>query len=667
LTGQRLRRLGIAVAVLVLALGAVLASSVSDSHDRALRRAVLDLSEIRRAAAREWIEEQLKALEHQAAAAAALPGLRGAVAAFDPSAFRGGFPGEPWWEPFRRGFDVAGIALAGEHLDAAYGLPESELRVGELLHKARAARVGARMIRAGPEQRPFLVAAAAVELPRPSAAADLAQPAAMAAGPAFPAAPVLLLGRAVEQPFLDALAEKLGGAVLISDGRKVLLAAGQEQAVLASAVGEERAGSFAAADGSWRAAAQRFAPGLVLWTYAALDEGAASALQANALTGTAVVWGGTLLVAAAAVLLARGAARAKETADAASAEVAAPLEIGEDADSPERAPSEPLAASLFGGYLLLDRLAAGGKAEVYSAVSAGPERLRRPCVVKRLRPEVARRPEAISSFVSEARLASVLVHANVVPVFEFGKAGDEYFLAQEYVIGRDLGRVVRRSLEKDQKPLPTLQAFYVAQQTLLALEYAHGRLGDRGAPLGLVHRDVSPNNILVSARGEVKLFDFGIARQSGPTPSSDGIVQGNVRFMSPEQARAEAVDARSDLFALGLVLYYALAGKSLYDAEDGYALLLQAAQGPAEAQLQRIEALPESAAAIVTRALKPDPAQRFQTAGEFAAALAGGAGQRPALARTMDRLFAADLAQEEARFLAALARGQARREPLSTK
>jgi serine/threonine protein kinase len=426
-------------------------------------------------------------------------------------------------------------------------------------------------------------------------------------------------------------------------------------------VGEERAGTFAAGDGSWRAAAQRFAPGLVLWTYAALDPGAASARQANARTGTAVVWSGTLLVAAAAVLLGRRAARPKETAGAASAEGAVPVEIDEDAESEgaesgDRAAGGPLAASPFGGYLLLDRLAAGGKAEVYSAVSAGPERLRRTCVVKRLRPEVARKPEAISSFVSEARLASVLVHANVVPVFEFGRAGDEYFLAQEYVIGRDLGRVVRRSLEKDRKPLPTLQAFYAAQQTLFALEYAHGRLDDRGAPLGLVHRDVSPNNILVSARGEVKLFDFGIARQSGPARSSDGIVQGNVRFMSPEQARAEAVDARSDLFALGLVLYYALAGKALYDAEDGYALLLQAAQGPGEAQLQRIAALPESAAAIVTRALKPDPAQRFQTAGEFAAALSGGAGQRQALARTMDRLFAADLAQEEARFLAALAR-----------
>ena len=655
MTGPGLRRLGIALAVLALVLGAVLAGSVSDSHDRALRSALLDLSEARSAAAREWIDEQLKAVEHQAVAAAALPGLRGAVAAFDPAAFRGGFPDQPWWEPFRHGFGVAGIALAGEHLDAAYGLPESELRVGELLHKARAARVGSRMVRAGSEQRPFLAAAAAVESPRPTAAVDLAQPVG-AAGPDFPAAPVLLLARAVEQPFLDALADKLGGAVLISDGRKILFAAGQEQAALASMVGEGRATSFAAGDGSWRASAQRFAPGLVLWTYAALDEGAASALQVNARTGTALVWSGTLLVAAAALFLSRSAARAKEAAGAASAEAAAPLVIGDEAECGDRAASGPLETSPFGGYLLLDRLAAGGKAEVYSAVSAGPERLRRTCVVKRLRPEVARKPEAISSFVSEARLASLLVHANVVPVFEFGKAGDEYFLAQEYVIGRDLGRVVRRSLEKDQKSLPVLQAFYAAQQTLLALEYAHGRLDDRGAPLGLVHRDVSPNNILVSARGEVKLFDFGIARQGGPARPSDGIVQGNVRFMSPEQARAEAVDARSDLFALGLVLYYALAGKALYDAEDGYALLLQAAQGPAEAQLQRIAALPQNAATIVSRALQPDPAQRFQTAGEFAAALRGGAGQRPALARTMDRLFAADLAQEEARFLAALAR-----------
>ncbi len=558
MTGPRLRRLGIVFAVLALGLGAALAGSVSDAHDRARRSALLALSEARSSAAREWIDEQLR-------------------------------------------------ALAGEHLDAAYGLPENELRVGELLHKARAARAGARMVRAGPEQRPFLAAAAAIQSPRPAAAAELGQPAA-GAGPAFPAAPVLLLARAFEQPLLDALADKLGGAVLISDGRKVLLAAGQEQAALASAVGEERAGSFTAGDGSWRASAQRFAPGLVLWTYAALDEGAASALQVDARIGTAIAWSGTLLVAAAALLLGRRAARAKEAAGAESAEGAAPLEICDDA----------------------------------------------------VRREVARKPEAVSSFVSEARLASVLVHANVVPVFEFGKVGDEYFLAQEYVIGRDLGRIVRRSLEKDQTPLPTLQAFYVAQQALLALEYAHGRLDDRGAPLGLVHRDVSPNNILVSARGEVKLFDFGIARPSSAGRSSDGIVQGNVRFMSPEQARAEAVDARSDLFALGLVLFYALAGKALYDAEDGYALLLQAAQGPAEAQLQRIAALPDSAAAVVARALQSDPAERFQTAGEFAAALSRGNGQRPALARTMDRLFAADLAQEEARFLAALARPRKR-------
>jgi serine/threonine protein kinase len=170
-----------------------------------------------------------------------------------------------------------------------------------------------------------------------------------------------------------------------------------------------------------------------------------------------------------------------------------------------------------------------------------------------------------------------------------------------------------------------------------------------------VHRDVSPNNILVSGRGEVKLFDFGVAKAQGRiTQTQFGMVKGNVRFMSPEQARGEAVDGRSDLFAVGLVLYYALTGDSLYEADTAYNLLVKAAQGPGDKERESLSKLPQEARIVLERALQANPGDRYQTAAEFALALApfiGGA--HDALARTMERLFGEDIRAEEARFATA--------------
>src|SRR5258708_17088404 len=137
-------------------------------------------------------------------------------------------------------------------------------------------------------------------------------------------------------------------------------------------------------------------------------------------------------------------------------------------------------------------------------------------------------------FSDEAKLASNLIPSNIIPVYDFGKMGEEYFMAQEYVLGRDLRRLTTRRVEREQKPLPPRLAVYIAREALRALEYAHTRQTDDGRPLGIVHRDVSPNNILVSARGEVKLFDFGIAKaENRLTQTQHGVVKGNVRFMSP--------------------------------------------------------------------------------------------------------------------------------------
>ena len=218
---------------------------------------------------------------------------------------------------------------------------------------------------------------------------------------------------------------------------------------------------------------------------------------------------------------------------------------------------------IFGRYTLLDRLGEGGMAEVYTAATFGAEGFRRTFVVKRLRAELAREPAVVAQFIDEANLASSLVHSNIIPVFDFGKVGDEYFMAQEYILGRDLGRLTARVIERDGRALAPLVVFYAAAETLKALEYAHTKLGDNGRPLGIVHRDVSPSNILLSARGEVKLFDFGIVKAEGRvTKTQHGVVKGNVSFMSPEQARGVDVDARADLFSLGLVMYYASRARS---------------------------------------------------------------------------------------------------------
>ena len=258
-------------------------------------------------------------------------------------------------------------------------------------------------------------------------------------------------------------------------------------------------------------------------------------------------------------------------------------------------------------------------AQVFTAVTFGAEGFRRTFVVKRLRAEMARDEAVVAQFIDEANLASSLVHSNIIPVFDFGKVGEEYFLAQEYILGRDLGRLTARTIERSGKPLAPPVVLFAAAETLRALEYAHTKLGDNGRPLGIVHRDVSPSNVLISARGEVKLFDFGIVKAEGRvTKTQHGVVKGNVSFMSPEQARGIGVDARADLFSLGLVIYYCLTGDVLYRGNTTYDLLVKAATGPGPDELARIAALPAPCA----RAPAPGAADRS------GAALSDGGGVR---------------------------------------
>jgi serine/threonine protein kinase len=306
---------------------------------------------------------------------------------------------------------------------------------------------------------------------------------------------------------------------------------------------------------------------------------------------------------------------------------------------------------VVGRYTLIDLLGEGGMAQVFTAVMFGAEGFQRKFVVKRLRPELAHNREAVSQFIDEAKLGSSLVHSNIVPVFDFGKAGGQYFMAMEYILGRDLAKIVERSMALGRGALPLPILLLVIGETLKALDYAHTLCDEDGLPLGLIHRDVSPSNILVSARGEVKLFDFGVVKAPGRTVEVEpGVVVGNISFMAPEQARGLPIDDRADLFSLALVIFYCATGRPLYQAETVHDLMLRSAVGPTERDWQAIDDLPAPLSAMLHVALQPDPGARFPTAISFASALSGASqASSEEMAAYVQALFEDELTAEEMR------------------
>ena len=305
-------------------------------------------------------------------------------------------------------------------------------------------------------------------------------------------------------------------------------------------------------------------------------------------------------------------------------------------------------AQVFGRYTVLDRLGAGGMCDIYTAALTGPEGFQRTFVLKRLKPELAHNRAAVDQFIDEAKLGSTLVHSNIVPVFDFGRVGDGYFIAQEYIVGRNIAQLCERHQERLGEPLDVPTVFYIAHETLQALAYAHDKTNDAGEPLHIVHRDVSPGNVVVSRIGEVKLIDFGIVKSADGSRVSHtdlGNVKGNASFMSPEQARGLAVDRRSDLFSLGLVMYRALAGEPFYLGGTTAEVFYGAATGPTAEHFERLERLPEVAARILKKALMADPADRYATAEDFAAALVPHlpSGAKASVATLLNALFGAEL------------------------
>ncbi|MCS6798759.1 MAG: protein kinase [Myxococcota bacterium] len=276
---------------------------------------------------------------------------------------------------------------------------------------------------------------------------------------------------------------------------------------------------------------------------------------------------------------------------------------------PEQAPV------VFGKYQLLELLARGGMAEVYKAKSHGVEGFEKILVVKRILPELSRNPRFVEMFVAEAKLAVHLSHANIVQVFDLGLVDGRYFIAMEYVGGHDLATLLRLG-RRANRPMPVELAVYVAGEVARALDYAHRRRDAEHRPLHIVHRDVSPQNVLVSFEGEVKLTDFGIAkaRTIVEDGAEEGVVKGKYAYMSPEQAEGREVDARTDLFALGVCLYETLAGFNPFVAGSDYDTLLRVRQGRVAPLTEVAPHVPAELADIVARAMHPDRDARIASA-----------------------------------------------------
>jgi len=268
---------------------------------------------------------------------------------------------------------------------------------------------------------------------------------------------------------------------------------------------------------------------------------------------------------------------------------------------------------LLGRYLISERIAVGGMAEVYLATHGQLEGFQTPVVIKRVLPKLADSPEFIAMFLDEARIAALLQHPNIATILEVGRENNQYFLAMELVQGEPLSKILRTLSGKRLKFPPPLAA-YIASQVAAGLHHAHTSCDPLGQPLDVVHRDVSPQNILITYEGTVKVIDFGIARAMGRvTHTGSGNPKGKLSYMSPEQARGEKVGPRSDVFSLGVVLWEMITGVRLFRGEDDTSAL-HAILNETPAPLQTFTAVSPFLQTIVAQALAKNPDQRFSTA-----------------------------------------------------
>jgi serine/threonine protein kinase len=315
----------------------------------------------------------------------------------------------------------------------------------------------------------------------------------------------------------------------------------------------------------------------------------------------------------------------------------------------------------FGKYLLIDKVGTGGMAELFMAKQTGMKGFEKVMAIKRILPHLTEDAEFISMFINEAKLAALLTHQNIVQIFDLGHIENSYFIAMEYVMGKDLRTILQRAKTLTM-PMSVGHALLIISKICAALDYAHRKKDLSGRDLNIVHRDISPQNILVSYEGEVKLVDFGIAKAaSQASETRTGVLKGKLSYMAPEQAWGRAVDRRTDIFAIGIVLYEILTGHKLFKGDNDFDTLEKVREAKVEPPPTSLnkQVAPELEA-IILKALAKEADNRYPSASEMQTALEDHMSQKGydfstvRLAQYLQNLFQHDIEQDSQRFQIAL-------------
>ncbi len=305
----------------------------------------------------------------------------------------------------------------------------------------------------------------------------------------------------------------------------------------------------------------------------------------------------------------------------------------------------------FGEYVIIQRLASGGMAQVYLARKSGVGGFTKPLAMKVILPQYAANREFIEMFLDEARLCVYLNHAHIAQVIDLGEVDGQYFIAMEFAHGKDLQQISRKT-RKSGRLLPLPYAAKIISQVAEGLYYAHTKSDNTGQPLGIVHRDISPHNIILTFDGLSKLIDFGIAKATVTyKEEEEGVLKGKFSYMSPEQIRGMPVDPRSDIFALGIVLWEVCTGASLYRESSELLTMEAILRKPVPKPRELRGDMPPDLEAIILKALAKRTVDRFQTAFEMHQALEGYLNRSgwnvgtPHLSEFMRKLFPEDFAE----------------------
>lgn len=305
----------------------------------------------------------------------------------------------------------------------------------------------------------------------------------------------------------------------------------------------------------------------------------------------------------------------------------------------------------LGKYIILDQIAVGGMAELFRAMITSVQGFEKLIAIKKILPHLASEENLVSSFIDEAKLAALLHHQNIVQIYDFGNLDESYFIAMEYLLGKDCRVICSKAKEKN-SPIGRQNALFIVSRICAGLDYAHKLKDFQGKALNIIHRDISPQNILITYEGDVKIVDFGIAKAASQnTHTQMGMIKGKMAYMSPEQALGKAIDHRSDIFSCGIILYELLTGTRMFSGDTMHILAkIRDAEYDIPEEIKKD--IPEQLLKVLDKSLQKEPDDRYQTCGEMLNDLEEcmQLGTHPSpqgLAKYMKTLFAEEIAAEE--------------------